>query len=442
MLKTLIYLFLLTTLLCANTPKTNKSVIDSQNQSAIDSQNQSPIHSQKKSVINNLSPSQLQNNSLNQSNLDSGMQSQNQSILNASGKLKDHDDCKTELLGAFGIVSTEVKAIPSTYAEKKFCGRNIHSCCNAEQIESVKAGYINGEKALRKQFQVMEELFSLFVGPAYDQVFYELRNIDKCDNVLTQDSIDKEDFFDEEFIKREVDAVKTLSLNLKGYLNRQLWFYRDLVCTICNPFNHKFFDLGDGQSHLTVHVSMCSDMYEIKDYEAELVRVFAEFILPFVRLVECSKDEAVTVFNLDTDTVSEMKGTLDECFAHSFNIEEDGCHEMCKKSLVEYKFPIEIFGMASKAEQVIYEKLTNKSINDFYELTRGEEWTADDLDHEIDFFDPNNVTLKQYALADVEWKIEATEGVSVFHNEMSKLFTKSGVAVLGSVVVGLIGLMY
>ena len=381
--------------------------------------------------------------------MSSPINSQNQSVADSQGQhsINSHqlkgknDDCKADLLYAFGISHVVDKAFKSTYAEKKFCSRNASTCCNAKHIESVQDRYIESEKELRKQFQVMEELFSLFVGLAYDQVFYELRNVDKCDYVLTQDNIDKNDFFDEDFIQREIDAIKTLSLNLKGYLNRQLWFFRDLICTVCSPNNHEYFELDDGNSLINVHISTCSDMYEMKDYEAELVRTFADFILPFVKLVNCSSDNTIVSSPIDTETVDEMKQKLDKCFSHSFNIEEEDCKELCEKSLLEYKFPIDIFGTASTAVKAIYEKLTSKSIDDFYQLTRGEEWTDQNLDRSIFFFDPQNAQVKQFGLADVKWKVDATKGVSVYHNEMSKLFTRKNVDLVKVVVVAFIGLL-
>ena len=367
-----------------------------------------------------------------------GSQVDGNSMTGGQGSNKDEIPCNKDLLNTFGIdLSTQTNSFRATFAEKKYCTRNSLTCCSSYHIERAKAKYIQAQTQLRKRFTIIEELLSLFIGPAYQQVFYELKENNKCDFVLTQEGLQKDIFFDEENLTRQTDQIKTLLLDLKAYLNRNLWFYRDFICTICNPNNDEFFTLnesGSGSmgepSSMTAHVSMCSDLYEIKDFEVKLVKSIAGFIHPYVKLINCSSDNGEAVIPLDLDTMSDIQDKLDDCFKHNFDHTNEDCHEICHKSILQYNFPIPIFDSAKSALKIIYEKLTKKNINEFYETTHQEAFDLTNNDQAIFFYEPSNADIQKYNIAEMTWTIETDSGVSIFHNEMSKLFTVKSTFIL------------
>lgn len=134
---------------------------------------------------------------------------------------------------------------------------------------------------------MLEELLVLFKGRAFDHVINLIRQTnDKCDYIFSTAS-DKQTFVDKTHLIEQADLIESLLVDLEFYTKRQQWFYADFICSICNPLNQRYISISAERSTLKVHVSTCSHMLEIKDFEVRVALQFHNFINPYIRVVEC-----------------------------------------------------------------------------------------------------------------------------------------------------------
>lgn len=197
-------------------------------------------------------------------------------------------DCNLSVLELFGLDSDIEQPLIASTLEKKYCRRNEITCCSNKHIEGTREKYIDGARAMKERIERIEELFVMFKGPAFGQILYEIRKNTQCDHVFEKLNLVKETFISHQELEDKTDTLGSLLVDLEIYLKRQQWFYGNMICTLCNPLNHKYFDLKEnGPSTITTHISNCGEILEIKDFEIRVSEIFYQFINPMVNIVKC-----------------------------------------------------------------------------------------------------------------------------------------------------------
>ena len=334
--------------------------------------------------------------------------------------------CNPDLLYAFGIQEKVYQPQIASSNERKYCRRNALTCCNTRHIENTIKKFSAGAKAFKERFEIVEELFILFRGPAYQMFLIELENDTTCQHIFDDHKLTRENLFDPNFMEEKLDFIMSLLIDLEIYTKRQLWFYSDFVCTICSPINHKYFNLSPNGSKMDVHVSTCSDIMEIKEFEITMIEVFDSFIAKIANFIVCKSEDNQKAFGaVDMSKIIEQKNTLDRCYKNTFNINDPVCQSFCQKSLEKLEFPTEFFGIASGATRVLYEFFSGNKIEDYYELVKKREYTEEGLDGDITFFNTENVKYDVYKMAELKWNLHSDKGVTIFSDPMSKKYNSS-----------------
>lgn len=348
------------------------------------------------------------------------------SFLNSSEE--DVPQCNLHLLGAFNVPIDSDTAREATFAERQYCNRNQYTCCSSADIEATKNNYLLKVKELEQRMELIEEMLTLFTGQAYKQVIFEVKNNDKCDNVFTRENINKNTFLSDEEINKAIDNLQTLRIKLKSYTYKQKAFYKNMICTICNPFNHQFFNIANGGSSVIVHSTLCVDMFENKDFEVELVLAYKYFIEPFSKLTDCTQNTIVTYDVVDLDPILEQHENVHKCFKEHFDVHTENCKDLCWKNIVEYKFPIPILNNFVKSLKGIFNKLTKGDITEYYTIVKNKHFPDHDNDAPIVFYASHGITENK--IGELEWEIENDNGISTYHDKMHKKYLKSSGVVI------------
>lgn len=341
--------------------------------------------------------------------------------------LDDADvQCKPELIFAFGIDEKVYEPQVASSIERKFCVRNTLTCCNVRHIEDTVANYKAGAKELKDRTEIVEELLSLFRGPAFQSLLIEMVNDEACNFIFDDKKLTKANLADSTYVSDKLDNIMSLLIDLEIYLKRQLWFYSNLVCTICSPQNHKYFSLNPQGSKMEVHVNTCIEIMEIKEFEVQLLEIFDQFISKIANYAICKTDDGSKAINpIDLVPVIEQKEKLERCYQNSFQIADPICRKFCEKSFDKFEFPTKFFSIASSTMKVIYEYMTENSINDYYQLVKKRDYNEEHLDDDIIFFNPQNEKYQNYKLSSLHWEHFSDHGVSIFSDHMSKKYTSS-----------------
>ena len=68
------------------------------------------------------------------------------------------------------------------------------------------------------------------------------------------------------------------------YVKKNLWFYGNFVCTICNPKNFENFLLDPNGSTMVYNSNNCEEFLEMSEFETRTVLIYDKFIKLFVDL--------------------------------------------------------------------------------------------------------------------------------------------------------------
>lgn len=360
--------------------------------------------------------------------------------------LDDMDvQCKPDLLYAFGIEEKVYEPTIANSNERKYCARNTLTCCNTKHFENITGKFQQGLSQLRDRFEVMEELYILFRGPAFQNFVYELDNDKDCGHVFDDGKVTKDNLLDESYVEEKIDNMMSVLIDLEVYLKRAMWFYADFVCTICSPLNHKYFKMNAGGSKMEVHVSTCIEVMELKEFEVRMVEIFDSFISKIASFIVCKSEDSVKSFDaVDMAPVYEQKKLIEKCYQNTFNAGDPTCKKFCEKSLEKYEFPTKFFSSSGAVLKIIYEFFTGNSIDDYYMKVKNKDFAPEHLDDNIEFFNTKNDKYRAYKMSQLEWEYFSDKGVTIFSDHMSKKFTmSSGASTLAHlVVITLYGLIW
>lgn len=370
--------------------------------------------------------------------------------------------CNKKLLEIFGLTGDKQSKSSRAKADaQSYCRRNKMSCCSSSNIQSMNPGFAKGATAFRARFEVVEELFSLFRGPAFDDFVSQHADKVEChphvsDLEVTIEGI-KFNFFDEAFSQYHQQMIMNMLMDTENYMKKNLWYYGDVVCTICNPGLQNYFNLNKDGSSMLAHTNTCSEMLEEREFEKNLYIAYEEFLRPVFEFSVCvtkGKEAAVaedensledaqnSLKPIDTDGVEDFIQTLDECWEDQ-EVGEEKCVAFCSKSLRSYVFPIpNLMTNYHMILKGIFEAWDDADIDEYYETTKGRAFSSTNQEDPINFF-ANNENWTNYKFDDLEWSYDSTQGHNLYKEIISKKyldFAHTGVLSVLAVMVSALAL--
>lgn len=349
--------------------------------------------------------------------------------------------CNKKLLEIFGLTGDKQSKSSRARADtQSYCRRNKMSCCSSGNIRSMNPGFAKGATAFRARFEVVEELFSLFRGPAFDDFLSQHSDKVECHNHVKDLEVTIEGikftFFDEAFSQYHQQMIMNMLMDTENYMKKNLWYYGDVVCTICNPDLQQYFKLNKSGSSMLAHTNTCSEMLEEREFEKNLYIAYEEFLRPVFEFSVCvtkgeaeakaedenSEEESETALKpIDTDGVDKFIQTLDICWEDQ-EVGEESCMEFCTKSLRSYVFPIpNLMTNYHLMLKGIFEAWDGADIDEYYQTTKGRSFSSTNQEDPINFF-ANNENWTNYKFDALDWSFDSTQGHNLYKEIISKKY--------------------
>lgn len=366
--------------------------------------------------------------------------------------------CEPKLLGMIGISSTRVNAEAASPDVRNFCHRNFYSCCSLKDITGLQYRFRRSVRAYKKEVGVIEELLTLFKGPNFVTFFSEHKDstekkVAACTSLATKIN---PKYWDSEFRLESMTEVERLLNEMERYYKRNLYWAANSVCSVCNPFNHQFFDLD--KKTVSGSDSTCREILEERDYELRFAKLFYTFIHPTSIAMECllkngeetqtenvkevknvagkgesskalddgSGEKAST--DQQIEQIDKLLNDFDICFVN-MNSDSSRCRDLCNRKLGTYNNIIPIMSKVRESIQPIFTYfIDDDSIEAYYEDVNGENFFSEHEDNTIHFLE--SVEGSDLKVDDLEWNFSSSNGVTVMTDHMNKKFYKK-VDILG-----------
>lgn len=379
-------------------------------------------------------------------------------------KGEESTPCNKPLLTLFGVQGTlEDNSINSTPREKSYCRRNSQSCCSAFNINSTNHEFTKAATKLRKKFEVLEEMFALFKGSKFYDFISAHEDNGECKKHVQDMKItlgkQKYTFFDETYQMYQKEMMEMVLLDTEMYVKKNIWFYGDSICSICNPKIQDYFELSKQGSSLAVNINMCSERIEEREYEKNLLLIYERFVHNTILFVECvagneedeeaenksvnSNNNDKEVFEvIDEDQRNTFLITFDKCFLDK-SVTEPECQQMCFKPLAWYQFPIDnLMHNYKVALAVLYRSMSDGEIAEYYDDIKEEEWKIQDENDPIYFYKVSN-EWTEYKMEEITWTFHTATGHNVYREIMSKIYLNfESSKLISGLVVGLLAFLF
>ena len=331
--------------------------------------------------------------------------------------------CNEELINAFGVYGKRIKYFQKT---ETLCRRNQLSCCDEDHINSTRTSILNGMKELNNLYKFMEETYTLFKGPKVHSVLHLLKKTERCHFIIQNHSVisfDKPKEFFGDFTKSSLNKIKRIIFDLKSFIVNNNTHYANILCTICNPFNSKYFDLNPKGSSVTVNYSACSASMEILDFELRMMSVYNNFIKVITDLYKCKNnwtaDTDYGINPIEYHKIEHLMSNFKDCY-HDFSLNKARCLDLCKlKNFGVYKLPIPFFESLARAAKVLFPAFMGISLKKFYEETDRAGQMENIIDKAIYFYPVNNPNYINYKIENLILKFDSIHGIRINSNKMS-----------------------
>lgn len=345
-----------------------------------------------------------------------------------SGDEEAPKKCKVEILKAFGMSQEKFFEMsqPSKADTKMYCRRNSQTCCSATHFQSLMEGFTKATTKLRKSFEPVEELFTMFRGKVYSNFIAEVSGDDNCSSYVNEAMAmigkDPSYFFDTEHTKMRTQEIFSILVDLEFYIKRQIWFYGNLVCTICNPNENNFIEYNKSVPVIKAMMNTCSDILETYEFEIRLIKLFNFFIRPVADVVRCKSeqltDDEYPLSSISNEELFKMENRFKSCYSN-FSESNMDCVNICSKKMTVFDTRVDFLTPIKDALKIIFHKFTKQTITKYYTNIKEEEF-QDAAWEPIHFFHPlmekGSSNFKR-----AKWVFGST-GINIYNNHISKKF--------------------
>ena len=347
-----------------------------------------------------------------------------------NGLSEEDVTCNADLIYAFGVFTQIIGPHVIAPTEKNYCRNNRISCCSVAHIEDTRKRFHKGLSKMHRNLDIIEELLTLFKGKQHerirDAILEDYASRQECTHILESGVDRSADFTTEQFYTQKANDLANLLIDMEYYTKRLMWFYGNLLCTICNPINHRHFKVSLDKMEMEVHSSTCMGIIEIKDFEIRLHDLYSNFIAKLANFVACKSGGKVNLVPpYPSDEIDRQSRKYKKCLTPSFKLANPACKDLCSRSILSYRFPVDILSAARSALKILFDYLTEKPINAYYKRVKGREYPEDniDIDSPIQFYKMNDNLFRKLNLHNIEWNVSLDTGITIFADHMSKKFT-------------------
>ena len=332
-----------------------------------------------------------------------------------------------KILGISPEVNYSLDPFTKSAKSKSFCSRGKTTCCSTKQIKSTQKYFNKGNKTMMKNFELVEEVLTLFKGNNYKNVIEELlKTKDKCDYVIRttfdyHKATTVEEFLSKKIFDKFLDTVNDILNELPIYVKGNSEYFGNIMCSLCSQKSHPVH-YKDDTFNMDLNVNSCLNMNEFYIYEMRLSLLFRKFIIVLANLIKCKNGEydnpKFYINTFDSNLLNEMHSTIHTCDESSKkNVPE--CNKMCeKKHIMYYKFPFDIFKTASQTLKILYKEFVDDGdIEDYYRNVKNENFQDFYTDNPIFFFRINSMNDK-LNLEGFKWNVQNSYGMNIFFEKV------------------------
>lgn len=346
-------------------------------------------------------------------------------------------ECKTDVIKAFGIPSNLKKGILAGQSELEFCPKNLVSCCSGKELEATIPTFHAAYLKLKNLLEPLEELSTLFTGEKFaDEILAPLvpnseesagitAKRDACINKHAVLPNKKTFQFDTNGNDSPIKFVVEMTALLaeKEFLEKRVaWYYGDLICSICNAEDQEYLESTADSLTVKAHSATCSELFDMQEFELRLGMLYAKFLKPVLNTYMCfTADEKEPPkdddYLPDIGTAHLLENIIQylKCFGEFTTAKNSDCVKFCDSTLVEYKFSSEILNGYLRSLEIVFPVLTGLEVQDYYADRKGMTF-PEKLEGTVRFFDVKGVAPEKMKVSFEE------KGINVFVNHWSKKY--------------------
>lgn len=347
---------------------------------------------------------------------------------------EDPVECKQDVLKAFGILEPSLeKSRKASPYEKSYCTTNTTTCCTKNDFKLANYTFILGKVELRHRFEILEELFILFKGNKFLEYMNETPSDENCqlnfDILKREDLGEKYDEYFNAYLELKVEKINNMLIDFESYNKKINWLRSNVICTVCNPSKQQYFRLeGEGNLKMDVFIGFCSQVWNIRYFEIELITMYQVFIRKIINFIMCKNgidDEKLKLIELPNEKINLMKKEFNECTMDS-TLSKPECQKFCYRNIFEYSFPLEnVFTNLQISLSVLFEALTGMSIDDYYNDYKESSFEIGSEENKIKFFFNGHQQRHGIDVTNLEWNYKTDSGVMIFNDFMTKKFVNA-----------------
>lgn len=340
--------------------------------------------------------------------------------------------CNKDLLVAMGFDvedKNDLNPKIARFAEIGFCRKNKETCCNASELTKMARKHFNSLAKLHKIFEPFEEALTFVKGEKILETIREEAKPKKMaekkctkyakGNVNYNREIN---FYTETaYMSEQIGTALLMLSDISFSIKKQGWFYSDLICTVCNPFDQEYMKVTDTAIEFIGSENTCIEVAEIKEFLNRLEIIYGDFLKPLADTFSCLMrdddkefDETELLPELNWEQVKKDAEQLDACH-REFNADSK-CYDLCQKSMTTFEVSPILLKAYSKALTGLFHGLGDMSVEEFYKERKGEEYQPDTLTSSVVFFEIKSEKEKKMTM---EIK---NAGIHIFSNHFAKKF--------------------
>jgi hypothetical protein len=359
------------------------------------------------------------------------------------GRADDIPICQPPVLSFFNIrIMQNQKPRPAVDRETTFCRANQSTCCSVKDFKRVQKFFVRGTKKYQRMMEFIEETLTLFKGNAFWSGFQKLvtsgscvkqqRRNNRIENKYLGGNTDEKPAPIEAFLGspsslREQQRIIDLLLeDFKPFSKTTFYFYSNIICTVCDPFQNTKFHLESNS--LSLSPDSCFQIIQNRLYELRLAKLMLTFLFPVSNYISCLEQEKSSSFVATMvriqSTEQELLKTeqsLNECL-YDLNTNKYDCPKFCNRRLAVFSFTYFTIIDLKSALKTLFQFVNARSIDEYYEHIKEELFeNILDEDREVEFFEKANLHHTENIMETMVVQLQYS-GANPFLSYMNKKF--------------------